>query len=422
VASVCTVLPDLLEQPTATLLWGSLGLVLALGSWFVPRRGKAPAASLDVVDAIAFALLAGSVTMNWEALLAMSASLWFRSVGSPRRYAIARSALYVASLFATHAVATGVLRWEDAIPTLSIVPIWFATAFVASRMGAMLREHDSIAAIREVESKFGACAIAERTNPHVREHALESWDTLRGLVPGLTIATGELADGQWRAMGIEAPSTRVWHLVPRPDQDVERQLMIAVPQSVSARQREACIDTLARIELIVQHTKDHLLITERALSDDLTGLSNRAGFFAALAPLESQRAELGVLFFDLDRLKAVNDTLGHGVGDEVLRAAASRIRTACAGATACARLGGDEFAAIFPHGDADALRLVGADVTAAFDVPIITPRGPVDVGVSWGVSTVTDGDVTALLASADAAMYSAKRAQNEAGIVTRFRG
>ena len=86
----------------------------------------------------------------------------------------------------------------------------------------------------------------------------------------------------------------------------------------------------------------------QATYDDLTGLTNRSEFKRALAAAVEQARPFAVMLLDLDNFKAINDTLGHDVGDEVLQAAAARLALAVPPGGLLARLGGDEFAVLLP--------------------------------------------------------------------------
>ena len=96
-------------------------------------------------------------------------------------------------------------------------------------------------------------------------------------------------------------------------------------------------------------------LTEEATTDSLSGLANRAAFYAKLAAMlgepEKQEQWQALLFIDLDDFKDVNDTLGHAAGDELLRVVAARLRTIVRPTDLVARLGGDEFALLL--GDLD---------------------------------------------------------------------
>lgn len=153
-----------------------------------------------------------------------------------------------------------------------------------------------------------------------------------------------------------------------------------------------------------------------ALHDPLTDLPNRRFFSEwldhALAMTESPPPPLAVLFLDLDDFKRINDDHGHDVGDELLCIVASRLARAVRASDIVSRLGGDEFAfgmtGMSGRGQLDELARKLVDLVSA---PIrIGPR-EVAVRASIGIAMCPDDGVTpkALLHSADAAMYHAKR-------------
>ena len=181
-------------------------------------------------------------------------------------------------------------------------------------------------------------------------------------------------------------------------------------------------DVLARLRGVGDQAatalqKAQLLETVRhqATHDELTGLPNRVLFVerleAALAGLEPGSAT-GVLFCDLDRFKAVNDTLGHAAGDELLRQVAVRLTSTVRPGDTVGRLSGDEFAVLLPDvtGAADAAALA-ARVGACFAEPFRMDGERVSMGTSVGtaVHTGPGGTVAELLRAADAAMYRHKQ-------------
>jgi diguanylate cyclase (GGDEF)-like protein len=117
---------------------------------------------------------------------------------------------------------------------------------------------------------------------------------------------------------------------------------------------------------------------------------------------------------DLDDFKLVNDTFGHLFGDRVLTWTADRIRSTLRASDVAARYGGDEFAVILPDTDRDAAERVANRIleTFASEGFRAEARGPVPVGVSIGVATQPPDGRTAqaLIAAADAALYTVKRA------------
>jgi diguanylate cyclase (GGDEF)-like protein len=162
-----------------------------------------------------------------------------------------------------------------------------------------------------------------------------------------------------------------------------------------------------RLDERVAHLANH---------DPLTDLPNRALFFEALrSERERPRGELtfAVLFIDLDRFKAINDTFGHLAGDELLKTVACRLRSCTGERDLVARLGGDEFSILQCgiSGPADAGDLA-TRILDAFSKPHWQFGHRLSIEASIGISVATDEseDVGRLLGNADAAMYQAKAA------------
>ena len=154
---------------------------------------------------------------------------------------------------------------------------------------------------------------------------------------------------------------------------------------------------------------------DAAHRDRLTELPNRFSLdqrlqeAVALAGREDGR--LALLFLDLDRFKAINDTMGHGAGDEVLREVGARLQRCVRGGDFIARPGGDEFVIIMSSitGRKD-IDLLSQRLIRAVSAPIQLDDREVYVGVSIGAAMYPDhgADASALTAHADAAMYRAK--------------
>jgi diguanylate cyclase (GGDEF)-like protein/PAS domain S-box-containing protein len=171
---------------------------------------------------------------------------------------------------------------------------------------------------------------------------------------------------------------------------------------------------IAIINDVTEKRKAEARIAYMAHHDPITGLLNRARFAerleGALACAE-QNTHLAVLFIDLDHFKHVNDTLGHLIGDELLRAVADRLRGCIQEIDAVARLGGDEFAiiqsAITRPGDIHAL----VDrITAAIKTPYELGGFQTVVDVSIGIAQAPADATTSdeLMKRADMALYRAK--------------
>jgi diguanylate cyclase (GGDEF)-like protein/PAS domain S-box-containing protein len=168
-------------------------------------------------------------------------------------------------------------------------------------------------------------------------------------------------------------------------------------------------DVTARVEAEEQ-------LQKLAVNDALTGLPNRNSLATllehAIRRVTRSGDRIALLFIDLDRFKRVNDTLGHAAGDEVLRQAGARIRACVREVDTVARLGGDEFVVLLETDvRPDTPGIIGERVRAAFATPFEWKGTEVRCGASVGVSLYPDHarDAAALLASADEAMYRAKR-------------
>ncbi len=147
--------------------------------------------------------------------------------------------------------------------------------------------------------------------------------------------------------------------------------------------------------------------------DQLTGHLNRTAFTATLTELarsDSRNTLISLFFFDLNRFKEVNDTLGHDVGDQLLKAVGRRAAEVLDDPIALARLGGDEFAAIVPYRDEAETRALAARIVQAIGRAFQLGDRRVDVSASVGVA-IGDAAIHGgeeLLRRADLAMYEVK--------------
>lgn len=168
---------------------------------------------------------------------------------------------------------------------------------------------------------------------------------------------------------------------------------------------------------------DELVVTNQELAaaaatDALTGLPNRRTFDAFLGNQIALRARhrrdtsLGLILVDLDHFKAVNDTHGHAVGDEVLAEFGHRLSNSSRRGELAARTGGEEFALVLPDTDAEELRGAAERIRHLLDGnPIETAAGPLpitaSVGAAW-VDSIEMGGERLLYETADAALYQSK--------------
>lgn len=156
-------------------------------------------------------------------------------------------------------------------------------------------------------------------------------------------------------------------------------------------------------------------IRYQASYDALTGLPNRALFIDrlehAVATARRQNYTLGLMFIDLDGFKAVNDTLGHEAGDQLLKGAGERLRTCVRESDTVARLGGDEFTVIMEGVEGrDGAAIVAQRIIDTLEIPFDLGERKGHVSASIGIALLPQDaeDSEALLRNADTAMYAAK--------------
>ena len=184
-----------------------------------------------------------------------------------------------------------------------------------------------------------------------------------------------------------------------------RALRRAVAQRTDALQKE--LAERQRLETRLRTLAEH---------DPLTGLMNRAALTEALrrslALAARQKWSVAVVFIDLDKFKAVNDSLGHAAGDELLRQIASRLQGCLRESDLLGRLGGDEFIVVaeaLHDGPRNAIELTDK-LLMQMKRPFVVGDQSLAVGFSAGIAIFPgDGDTPeSLIANADAAMYQAK--------------
>ncbi len=169
------------------------------------------------------------------------------------------------------------------------------------------------------------------------------------------------------------------------------------------------------VQDITERKNAEARIYELAYRDLLTKLPNRALFQdrlqEAIATNETEGTRFGLLFFDLDHFKDVNDSLGHDAGDVVLRSAAETLHRAFRPADTVARLGGDEFAVLVtdPQSLVE-IETLAAAVIALLKEPIQHKEVSLTMGASIGIAVFPDHatNATDILKSADIALYRAK--------------
>ncbi|MEQ9638604.1 MAG: GGDEF domain-containing protein [Alphaproteobacteria bacterium] len=210
----------------------------------------------------------------------------------------------------------------------------------------------------------------------------------------------------------------LWPLLPR---------LLAMPSRAGLERvnRELVREVRERREAqeALRQANDEL---RRALHDDLTGVAGRSmlqdTWNKAIARALRESRAVGLLMIDLDGFKAINDRLGHGVGDDVLRETAARLIGCVRASDTVARVGGDEFVVLLEmlREPDDTLQSV-EKIRKALSRPFEFADGHVSVGASIGVALSTVGqanDLWQVLAQADADMYTKKQPDR----APRYRG
>ncbi len=255
--------------------------------------------------------------------------------------------------------------------------------------------HPSLAATRQSEGLAGAdCVLLDLSLPDAI--GLEALTEMREVAPDVPVI---VLSGQ----GSEETAVQAVH------EGAQDYLV----------KRHADAHLLGRaIRYAIERKRSELELAHRSLHDPLTDLANRSLFEeqlqVALARADRGDHDLAVMFLDLDGFKAVNDALGHEVGDRLLKGVARRLSALVRPGDTVARFGGDEFLVLCDcledrrHAVLVAERLSGGLVD-----PFVIDSHEVYLGASIGIALAGDRSVTpeSMIRDADQAMYEAKRAQ-----------
>jgi len=177
-------------------------------------------------------------------------------------------------------------------------------------------------------------------------------------------------------------------------------------------------------QALVKASRMHALAKHQATHDPLTGLANRALFTEFLARqlslCERNQDRMAVLYLDLDNFKFINDTYGHGAGDELLKDAADRLRSELRKSDMAARLGGDEFAVVLVASGEEEAAGVVEKLSHRMAMPYEIDGHELLAAASIGVAVYPQSASTAddLIAFADDAMYKCKAERKRARAVT----
>ncbi len=185
------------------------------------------------------------------------------------------------------------------------------------------------------------------------------------------------------------------------------------PDPLLAHQAAAMADSVAQAAPVLANLRDLALAESRASTDGLTALANQRAVKETVKRMVAQASRalrpLTAIMLDLDRFKQINDTYGHGRGDDVLAAVGSVLTGTVRGSDFVGRNGGEEFVVLLPDTDTDAARDVAEKIRSAI-ADISVPGINRDITASLGIASIPRdaGDGDELMRNADRALYLAK--------------
>jgi diguanylate cyclase (GGDEF)-like protein/PAS domain S-box-containing protein len=383
-----------------------------------------------------------SLNLGWMlASYCFAAATWYRGEGAPEVRSLSERrgtegighsgiAIALVPLLVPGAVAVaGHLRDEPADPFLLYGATVLLVALAFTRGARILRaETEARAALRSQERYAQAVAM----NSADALAVLDEDGTILNDAPQLAALTGHhgVASVDRNAFELVAPvdaedaRAMFERCLATEGQTIEAELRIQHRQGhqlwLSARMVNLLHDpdvggVVVNLHDISDRKRAEEALAHQAFHDGLTDLANRALFSDRVDHALARNARSGldsaVIFLDLDGFKTVNDSLGHGAGDHLLKEVAARLTQAVRAGDTVARLGGDEFAILIEQSanPVEESEAVAERVLAALAEPIELDGQSVTVSASLGIAA-GDADATAasLLRDADVAMYQAK--------------
>jgi two-component system cell cycle response regulator len=287
---------------------------------------------------------------------------------------------------------------------------------VGLRTVLVVEDHEDIRELLRLQLTFDGlevleCATGEEALELVQMHAVDAV-LLDAELPGIS-GYDVLAQLAGSAIPVVVISGRTT------SDDVVEAFRLGAHDHIAKpfRGKELRARVTAAVELKRRHDAlrhENLILGSESRSDTLTGLANRRKLEADLQILSSSARRhdhpFSVALVDVDHFKAVNDTYGHGAGDQALRTIAERLEAALRVEDVAGRWGGEEFLVLLPYTDLEGAHVVGERLRHRVGGdPILLDDGSLlRVSISIGIADGTDvGD---LLSRADAALYRAKAA------------
>jgi diguanylate cyclase (GGDEF)-like protein len=284
-------------------------------------------------------------------------------------------------------------------------------------------------AVSACQAEYGLIALSGREGAEVPSgragEGIE--DVVLAAEAEATRAGKLIAQSHEFAHALSAPLRRLGD----PGHDLGVMTVARTTRPFNETERDVFLYLIGQASASIENVALHELVSEQAVTDELTGLSNKRAF-TDVAYKEAARAQrfshpLSLLMLDIDDFKKVNDTYGHLQGDEVLRRIGRILRAESRGIDEPARYGGEEFAVALPETGTEGAIGLAERVRERIEreqVPFVDREGNLRITASVGVATLPEaaGDVQALIAAADGALYAAKRGGKNRVEVARGRG
>lgn len=249
--------------------------------------------------------------------------------------------------------------------------------------------------------------LFQKAGDHIHD-AIEDVSAIMDNIRDATSGYSDTLNGVSRKLNTASSVEEISHMLK--DVMAETQKMIQ-----HNRELEKHLDQSAQV--MEDLKKDLEQVRREAMTDGLTGLTNRKSFDERIVLLSEQADESGkpftLLFMDIDHFKAFNDNYGHQVGDQVLRLVAKTLIDGVKGRDTAARYGGEEFAIILPDTTIEGGRMVAENLRKAIAMKEVINRTTGDhlgrITISAGIAQYVPGEaIPDLLDRVDAALYTAK--------------
>jgi diguanylate cyclase (GGDEF)-like protein len=191
-------------------------------------------------------------------------------------------------------------------------------------------------------------------------------------------------------------------------------ILASHPSPLTDSDTQSIKQSVTQAAPVLANLRNLAIAERRAETDALTGLPNNRNVTDTVRRMVANASRsvspLAALALDLDHFKQINDTYGHGSGDEVLAAVGSTLKTACRDSDFVGRAGGEEFLILLPDTGLEAGRLVAENVRAAVAaITVASVARPITTSIGVAVLPDHAGDATSLLRHADRALYTAKK-------------